>query len=105
MSNWGGQPKPDTGDGFERARAGYLIAVTIALLLLGAAFVFTDRYAIGQAGGLPARLDRLTGQVIACAPPRGCVEIIPAGRITLSTVLTAPKPGAPAAPAPPPETK
>lgn len=98
VSNWGGPPKSASGEWFERARPAFLITVTVALLALGAAFVFTDRYQIGQAGALPARLDRFTGQVVACVPQRGCVEFIPAGRPTLATVVPAPKPAAPATP-------
>lgn len=100
VSNWGGQPKAGSGgDWFERAKPGFLIAVTVALLALGAAFVFTDRYQLDQAAGVPTRLDRFTGQVIACVPQRGCFEFIPAGSPTLATVLTSPKPAGPSQPA------
>ncbi len=105
MSNWGGQPASggagSSAAWFERARPAFLIIVTVALLALGAAFVFTDRYQIGQAGGLPVRLDRYTGQVIGCVPQRGCVEFIPAGQPPLGTVTTKPEAGAtPPPPAP-----
>jgi hypothetical protein len=106
LSNWGGQSKPGSGgDWFERARPAYLIVVTVALLALGVAFVFSDRYAIGQAGPMPARLDRLTGQVIACVPPRGCFELIPAGKPQLGTVTAVPKAAAPPAGSPAPGAK
>ena len=112
MSNWGGQPKAGSGgDWLERSRGTYLVVVTVALLVLAGILVVADRYQIDQAGGLPTRLDRFTGQVIACVPQRGCVEFIPAGAPTLNPVIPAPKagmnpaqapvsPGAPAAAAP-----
>jgi hypothetical protein len=102
VSNWGGGNSGSGGDWFERARPGFLIAVTVALLLLGAAFVFTDRYQLGQAGALPARLDRFTGQVIACIPPKGCFVIIPAGDPPLQTVTALPSGQAPPRPTPEP---
>ena len=100
VSNWGGgRPSSGGGDWFDRARPVLLMVVTLALLALGAALVVMDRYQIGQAGTLPARLDRFTGQVIACVPQRGCVEFIPAGDPSLQPVVTQ-KPAAPPAPAP-----
>ena len=95
MSNWGGQSgSGGAGPGaawFERARPAFLIVVTAALFALGVAFVFTDRYQIGLAAGLPVRLDRFSGQVIGCVPQRGCFEIIPAGQPPLATVSATPK--------------
>jgi hypothetical protein len=58
------------------------IIALVGLLLLaafGAASLYLNRYEIGSAGGVPARLDRLTGQVIGCVPGQGCLELIPAG--------------------------
>lgn len=100
MSNWGGQSNGagSSATWFERYRPAFLISVTVALVALGAAFVLMDRYQLGQAGALPARLDRFTGQVIACVPQRGCLEFIPAGQPPLATVntTTAPAPKSPA---------
>lgn len=103
MSNWGGQSGgADSGAAwFERYRPLFLILVTVALIALGAAFVVMDRYQLGQAGALPARLDRFTGQVIACVPQRGCLEFIPAGQPPLGTMSASAGPAqkVPAAPA------
>lgn len=103
MNNWGGQSNGvgSSAAWFERYRSAFLIIVTVALLALGAAFVLMDRYQLGQAGALPARLDRFTGQVIACVPQRGCLEFIPAGQPPLATVNTsvAPASKSPAGPA------
>jgi hypothetical protein len=98
MSNWGGPTKPGSGgDWFERSRPAYLIIVTVALLAFGAALVASERYQLDQASGVPTRLDRFTGQVIACVPQRGCVEFIPAGNPPLATVMPGPKAAAPSA--------
>ncbi|HKR87541.1 MAG TPA: hypothetical protein VJS38_05150 [Phenylobacterium sp.] len=56
-----------------------LIVSLAALVLLGAAAVWFSRYEIGVAAGVPARLDRFTGQVIGCIPGQGCLELVPAG--------------------------
>ena len=73
------------------------------LLLFGAAVLWLNRYEMGQAGGLPVRLNRMTGEVIACVPKQGCFALIPAGEPTLGTVreatVNAPA-AAPGAPAP-----
>lgn len=91
MSNWGGPTKPAGGEWFDRIGPAYLVAVTLALLVLGAALVVAERYQLDQASGVPTRLDRFTGQVIACVPQRGCVEFIPAGNPPLATVMPTPK--------------
>ena len=113
MSNWGGQSNEagSSAAWFERYRPAFLIITTAALIALGAAFIFTDRYAVGQAGGLPVRLDKFTGEIIACVPPRGCFAIVPAGQPPLATMTAAPAPKSPTgamptpAPAPAPPSK
>jgi hypothetical protein len=76
--------------------------MTAGLLVFGAAVLWLNRYEMGQAGGLPVRLNRLTGEVIACVPKQGCFALIPAGEPTLGTLreTLAPTPAAAPAPAP-----
>jgi hypothetical protein len=83
-------------------RSTYLVVVTIVLLLLAAALVLAERYQVDQAAGIPTRLDRFTGQVIACVPQRGCVEFIPAGQPVLAKVSAPPAKSVSAPPAPAP---
>ncbi len=74
-------------------------ALVLGLIVLGALAglaVWLSRYELGTAGGLPARLDRFTGQVIGCVPGQGCVELIPAGEPSLRRPVLKPLP-APAA--------
>jgi hypothetical protein len=64
------------------------VLLIVALLLIaafGLGALFLNRYEIGNAGGMPARLDRLTGRVIGCIPG-GCLELIPAGEPVLHDV-------------------
>ena len=69
--------------------------------------LWLNRYEIGQAGGVPVRLNRMTGEVIACVPRQGCFSIIPAGEPELGTPHEAQAPlaagpqAAPAKAAPP----
>ena len=94
-----------------------LIIGLAALVVLGAVAVWCSRYEIGVAAGVPARLDRFTGQVIGCVPGQGCLELVPAGEPPLRSAVVhripgvtpvpeaagnaaaAPEPAAPAAPA------
>jgi hypothetical protein len=77
-----------------------LITALIALCAAAAASLWINRYEISTAGGVPARLNRFTGQVIGCIPGQGCVEIIPAGEPTLrKPVIAPPRPAAEGQPA------
>jgi len=76
-----------------------LIGGLLALCAFGALAVWISRYEIGTAGGVPARLDRFTGQVIGCVPGQGCLELIPAGTPALrNAVMQRVQGGAPTAP-------
>jgi hypothetical protein len=87
-----------------------LIIALLALCAAAAAAIWVNRYEVATAGGLPARLNRFTGQVVGCIPGQGCVEIVPAGEPPLrKPVVAAPHPapegqsaGNSAPPAPPP---
>lgn len=57
------------------------------LVVLGAVAIWCSRYEIGVAAGVPARLDRFTGQVIGCVPGQGCLELIPAGEPALRAAV------------------
>ena len=76
-----------------------LIVGLAALVVLGAVAVWCSRYEIGVAAGVPARLDRFTGQVIGCVPGQGCLELVPAGEPPLRNAVVHRIPGvvAPAA--------
>ena len=70
-----------------------LIIALLALCAAAAAAIWINRYEVATAGGLPARLNRFTGQVVGCIPGQGCVEIVPAGEPQLrKPVIAAPRP-------------
>src|SRR5689334_25253921 len=71
-----------------------LIVGLAALVVLGAAALWCSRYEIGMAAGVPARLDRFTGQVIGCVPGQGCLELVPAGAPQLRSAVIHRIPGA-----------
>jgi len=77
-----------------------LIVGLAALVLLGAVALWLSRYEIGNGAAFPfpARLDRLTGQVIGCVPGQGCVELVPAGEPKLRGAVIHRVPSAPAGP-------
>ena len=76
-----------------------LIGGLLALCIFGALALWISRYEIGTAGGVPARLDRFTGQVIGCVPGQGCLELIPAGTPALrNAVMQRVQSGAPTTP-------
>jgi hypothetical protein len=90
---WSGPPPKEA----QRARvlpASDVILVLALLALCGAiaAAVWMSRYELGAAGGLPARLDRFTGQVISCVPSKACFEFIPAGEPVLEKPVLKPGP-------------
>ena len=89
-----------------RARAGanvrpeaWLILLAIVLALFGFAILWMNRYEVIQVGGLPVRLDRLTGEVVACVPRQACFAIIPAGEPALGAAPAPPAAQAPPSPA------
>jgi hypothetical protein len=70
-----------------------LIIALLALCSAAAAALWINRYEVATAGGIPARLNRFTGQVVGCIPGQGCVEIVPAGEPALrKPVFAAPHP-------------
>lgn len=75
-----------------------LIIGLAALVVLGAVAVWCSRYEIGVAAGVPARLDRFTGQVIGCVPGQGCLELVPAGEPPLRSAVVHRIPGVVPAP-------
>ena len=103
MGPWSDARSPSTRSAVRfGAPEAWLIAMAAGLLLFGAAVLWLNRYEMGQAGGLPVRLNRITGEVIACVPKQGCFALIPAGDPTLGTLRETLPPGqAPAATAPP----
>jgi hypothetical protein len=70
-----------------------LIVGLAALVALGAVAIWCSRYEIGVAAGVPARLDRFTGQVIGCVPGQGCLELVPAGEPPLRSAVVHRIPG------------
>ena len=73
-----------------------LLLGLLALCVIAGLALWASRYEIGTAGGLPARLDRFTGQVISCVPGQACFELIPSGEPALHTPVI--RSGASAAP-------
>jgi len=69
----------------------------VLLVALAAGALWLNRYELGQAGGVPVRMNRLTGEVIGCGA-QGCVAIIPAGEPQLKTSAPPAAPPQPAAP-------
>jgi hypothetical protein len=70
-----------------------LIIALLALCSAAAAAIWINRYEVATAGGVPARLNRFTGQVVGCIPGQGCVEIVPAGEPALrKPIITTPHP-------------
>jgi hypothetical protein len=76
-----------------------LLAALVALCVLAGLAVWASRYELGTAGGLPARLDRFTGEVIGCVPGQGCLQFIPAGSPALRSAVAKPAAAPASAPA------
>lgn len=90
MSPWSNARNSSNSEKRSEVRLGWpdasLGGAIVILAALAAAILWMNRYEIGQAGGLPVRLNRMTGQVIACVPKQGCFMMIPAGEPELGTV-------------------
>ena len=87
----------------------YFVVITASLLALAAGALALQRYEAVQMAGVPTRLDRLTGELVGCVPPKGCFVIVPAGEPRLASLRelqpsSAPSP-MPASPAPEPKAQ